>query len=213
LNYAPEGYVSVLSTAYFFPITALLEKLTPLKLNEPNEVQTSNIDNGYSVSIIVLSVLLLESAIGKTQFVQNKQPPMRPVEFVASEYPQSGFSDKIEELFVVRDVIAHNHLWEAQFQWDDQLGMKFVSPPVLRSGYGDPKFRRVIDPSDRTTRLLGINLFPTRIHRADATIVLKTTVEFLLFLQSQNKSYTYMSPSTVRFNGEAVSFVDLVANL
>jgi hypothetical protein len=35
--------------------------------------------------------------------------------------------DSLEELFVVRDAIAHNHVWEAQYSWDDQNEMKLVS--------------------------------------------------------------------------------------
>lgn len=211
------GYVSVLSTNYFLPITTLLEKLEVLELHPPNEVKASDPDNGYSVSLIVLSVLLIESAIGRTQYVMGEQPVKgklrAPVNVVRSEFPDSGFCEKIEELFVVRDVIVHNHIWEASFEWDDQVGMKFVSSPTKRDGYGDPKFDRVVDFAERKTRLLRINLFPTRIHRSDAIIVLQNTVEFLKFLENKNNNYIYMSHLNVKFNGKLERFVELIANL
>ena len=132
--------------------------------------------------------------------------------FVRTTYPISGFVDKIEELFVVRDVIAHNHVWEAQFQWDDEGGLKLMSTQ-LRQGYGDTKFRRVIDGSTRKTRRLDLNVFPTRICRVDAIAVLKVAVDFLLFLENEDRRYFYISPVSVEYHGHHISFVDLVSSL
>ena len=212
LSYTPQEYVSVLSTSYCYPIAALLEKLEVLERNQPNEVKASTPENGFSVAIIVLAVLLLESAIGRTQFVKNIPVPDKPIAFVTSAFPLSGFSSKIEELFVVRDAIAHNHLWEAQFEWDDQLGMKFVTPPTQRSG-GDNKFNRVLDPTNRKTRLLGINLFPTRICREDVIIVLHTAIQFLKFLEQEDRNYVIISTVDVKIFGKITTFVDLITGL
>jgi hypothetical protein len=156
---------------------------------------------------------MLESAIGRTQYVRGEKPPKKPVNFIRTTYPASGFADRIEELFVARDAIAHNHIWEAKITWGDDYGMKLVSAE-LRDGYGDDKkFQRVIDATTRTTKLLGINLFPTRICRADAVAVLKTAIDFLLFLENEDRRYFYFSPHYVKFRGDLRLFTELVASL
>jgi hypothetical protein len=207
-----SGYVSVIGINYLHPLSSLLESLESLNPKGPNEVQASPLENGYSVAIIVLAVLLLESAINRTQYVRGEKPPKKPVNFVRATYPTSAFGDKLEELFVVRDVIVHNHLWEAQITWDEQMTMGLVSAN-REEGYGDKKFDKVLNPAERKTRQLGLNLFPTRICRTDAVLVLKNVVEFLLFLENGDRRYIYISPQPVKFKGNMVNFTDLVASL
>lgn len=205
-----KGYVSVIGVSYLFPITALLEELDALKTKNPNEVQASTFENGYSAAIIVLTVLLLESAISRTQYVNGETPPRKPLDFVGVTYPDSGFSNKLEELFVLRDVIAHNHLWEAKFYWDENLKMRLVSANIVK-GYGDKKFSKVMNPNSRTTRLLNLNLFPTRICYTDTLIVLKNAVDFLLFLENQDRNYIYLSPQYVMYKGHLRPFIKIVS--
>lgn len=208
----PQEYVSIIGFNYLRPIASLLEPLESLDSKGPNEVQASVVENGYSAAIIILTVLLVESAVARTQYIRGETPLKRPLDFVRAIYPNSGFEDKIEELFVVRDAIAHNHVWEAKFSWDEKVGMKLISA-ALEEGYGDRKFRRVLDQAKRKTRQLGINLFPTRICREDARIVLKNAVEFLMFLENQDRRYVYISPQYVKFRGNLIPFVELVAGL
>ncbi len=206
-----QGYISVIGPNYLYPICRLLEVMQTLD-SKPNEVQTSQLDNGYSASIIVLSVLLLESMINRTQYVRGEKPPNKPVDFIRSTFPDSGFADKVEELFVTRDVIAHNHLWETRFVWDDQAGMRLISTQ-LETGYGDKKFERVIDLKERKTKNLGINLFPTRICRQDAITVLKMVFEVLSFLENQDPNSVYISVQPVQFGNTLMMFKDLIAGL
>src|SRR4030066_1748971 len=110
----PEGYISVIGTSYLHPITTLLDALDSHNPKGPNDVQSSTFENGYSASIIVLTVLLIESAISRTQYIMGNKTPKKPIDFVRETYPTSGFPDKLEELFVTRDAIVHNHLWEEQ---------------------------------------------------------------------------------------------------
>lgn len=206
-----HGHVSVIGTNFLYPICRLLEALQALN-SQPNEVQASPLDNGYSASIIVLSVLMLESAINRTQYIRGEKPPKKPLDFLRSAFPDSGFTDKVEELLVARDAIAHNHLWETQFDWDEQAGMRLISTQ-LEKGYGDKKFERAIDFEKRKTKQMGINLPPTRICRQDALTVLKTVFGFLMFLENQNENYIYISGQTVQFGKRILLFSELITNL
>ncbi len=208
----PEGYISIIGFSYLSPIVRLLETLESLDSKGPNPVQASPLENGYSTAIIILTMLLVESAIARTQYVLGEKPPKKALEFVRKTFVSSDFVDQLEELFVVRDVIAHNHVWEAEFIWDDQFGMKLISA-ALEKGYGDKKYAKVFDSATRKTRRLGINLFPTRICREDAIAVLKNAVEFLRFLERLDRRYVYISPQQVNFRGRPRPFVDLVLSL
>ena len=207
-----HNYVTIIGTNYLQPITSLLEELVALDSSEPTEVQAGVFDNGYSAAIIVLTVLLLESAINSSQYILNLDPPMKPVEFVRETFPKSDFGQKLEELFVARDVIAHNHVWEAEIAWDGQ-GAGRLKSAQLRHGFGDKKYRRVTRGADKKTTWLGIDLFPTRISQRDAIIVLKTAVDFLLYLETQDRVYFLFSHEYVKYGGSLIPFVDLVAGL
>jgi hypothetical protein len=202
--------VSVIGTNFLDPITTLLERLESLNPSGPNELQASPPENGYSIALILLTVLMVESAIGRTQYVR-KEKPNNSVEFLRSTYPRCGFVNDIEELFVVRDVIAHNHIWEAAFTVSDEANMKLVSAN-LRQG-GDKKFRGVVKITKRKTSRLGLNVFPTRINRVDAVTVVKKATEFLLFLEKQDRRYFYLSPNTVWYRGKHVRFTKLIAQI
>src|SRR3989344_848989 len=104
-----EDYVSVIGTSYLFPIASLLDALLDLDPSGANEVQTSSKENGYSVAIIVLAVLMVESFVNRAQYLSPQAPRSHnPFEFVRFRYPHSEWADKVRELSVVRDVIAHN---------------------------------------------------------------------------------------------------------
>lgn len=209
---SPDGYVSIIGTSYLLPIAKLLESLEALKSRGPNEVQASSLENGYSAAIAILTVLLLESAISRAQYVLGISPPQKPVEFIRKTYPDCDLADQIEELFVLRDVIAHNHVWEAQMYWDEQGQMKLVEAD-LQTGYGDRKFNKVRNGNKRQTRILDLNLFPTRICRTDAVKVLKSAVDFLLFLENISRNFFYLSPQYVVYNDDHLPFIEIVAEL
>ena len=199
------GFVSVFWTNLLDPVASMVEILIPLKLKDPNSDIPTGPENGYSISIIALTVVMVESVIGRIQYLDfGDTEPQKAVEFIRAKYPE--FADRIEESFVVRDVIVHNHLWKA---WSDNHHTKIVSAD-LREGYGDKKYWNVIDRETRTTKKLRINVFPTSLCRTDAQIVLRTAVEFLLFLEGKDRNYVYLSPQFVKFLGDMIEFTKLV---
>lgn len=121
------GYLSIIGYNYLIPIGTLLKNLYSLKQSNPNEVQSSPKENGYSVSLVVLNVLTLESLIRRTQYLVGKKDIRHPVDFIREEFPDCNIIWSIEELFVIRDVIVHNHVWDAQIVWDDEMIMRFNS--------------------------------------------------------------------------------------
>jgi hypothetical protein len=207
-----NGYVSIVGQALVQPMFDLVEKLESKDPVLPNEVQTGQRENGYSLAIIVLGTILFESALNRTAYVREERGS--GPDYFKKISPDHDTAAEVEEVFAVRNVIAHNHLWEATTTWsDNDEGLKFAEPPKLREGYGDKRHMIVTDPQTRQSRILGINMFPPRIWRRDAYIVLKAIAKGLDVIESMDRSYFYLSPHHFRFQKKTVTFSEVTAQL
>jgi hypothetical protein len=187
----PKNYVSVLFVHLLQPIFDLFELLEHSNPKGPNEVQAGMLENGYAVSVIVLSTLVVESALNRTRYVREELQRESAVDTL-KRLGADDLAQDIVEVFVLRDIIAHNHIWTAAIRWDECGEMALDAAEKLPE-YGDRKFDRVVDPKTRATRRLHLDAFPNRIHRATAIVVLKKTVEVLKFLEGLDRRYVYLS--------------------
>jgi hypothetical protein len=207
-----NGYVSVVGHSLIQPILDLVEKLESKPPVHPNEVQTGQRENGYSLAIIVLSAILFESVLNRTAYVRGEK--QSGPDYFKEISPDKRTAAEIEEIFAVRNVIAHNHLWEAKTTWSEKDGgLIFAEPPTLREGYGDRRHVAVIDPKTRKSRFLGINMFPPRIWRRDAYIVMKAVAKGIRVIESIDRRYFYLSPNHFRFQKKTVTFSELTGEL
>ena len=205
------GYVSVIGFSYLYPLIDLLDKLLRLE-GSPNEVQASSQENGYASAIIVLSVLMVESAIARAKCDMKIEKPKSALQFMRSRFSQYPGLPILEELFVIRDAIVHNHLWQARITWTQNWDMKLQSAEKWEGSW-DSKLSLVLDPETRKTKILGLNLFPTRIAKDDAILVIKRAAEILQFIEANGSPLVDVSDQDVEFRGHLVSFVDLVSSL
>jgi hypothetical protein len=205
-----HDYVSAVFVHLLQPIADLCDRMLRLPTSEPNEVQTSPRENGYAISIIALTAFLLEGACGRTRYVSGQKQCSPAATFRA--LGANALAERIEEIFVVRDAIAHAHLWKAKISWT-QNDLRFAQLPERLPGYGDSKFQRVVDLNSRTTRQLKLDVFPTRIHRHTAIGVLKQAAEALRFLESQNRQFVYLTPQDVKFRGRLIPFYKWIREL
>lgn len=204
-----HNYVSVLFVNLLQPVFDLFGLLDRCDPQGPNEVQAGSLENGYAVSVTVLATLIVESAVNRTRYVRAEHQR----ESAVATLKRLGAGDlgsDIEEVFVLRDAIAHNHIWIAATRWDDKGGMALDSAKKFAE-YGDQKFRSVVDPATRLTRRLQLDVFPNRIHRGTAVVVLKKVVEALRFLEALDRRYVYLSqPWHVARGKQLVPFYDWV---
>jgi hypothetical protein len=207
-----NSYVSVVGHTLIQPMLVLVENLEAMSPMYPNEIKTGQHENGYSLAIIVLGALLFESALNRTAYVRQEEKKNRkrtPPGYFKKISPDKTVAAEIEEVFAVRNVIAHNHLWD----WTETEDFKFAKPPQLRKGYGDDRHVKVTDPQTRKSRILGINMFPGRIWRRDAYIVLKTVAKGLAVIESMDRRYFYLSPNHFRFQKKTVTLSQMTAQL
>ena len=173
-----------------------------MRVAEPNEVQTSQYENGFSCGIIALSLFLLESAINRTKYIRGEKVKSDLQKYFLSLSKDKMLSNEIDEIIAVRDAIVHNHLWEANVFWDRASSLKFSEPPKLIQGYGNERRRRVMNESSRLTHKLGLNLFPPRIWRRDAYVILGVVYKALATLENIDYNYFTITNRYFMFSGE-----------
>jgi hypothetical protein len=66
-----HDYVSAVFIRLLQPIADLCDRMLQLGCGEPNEVQTSPMENGYAISIVALAAFLLDGACGRARFVSG----------------------------------------------------------------------------------------------------------------------------------------------
>jgi hypothetical protein len=208
-----DQLVTIVGSSYFQPITDLTARLLgrpkPTS-NEVNEVQTSSHENGYCASLVLLLVAMLESYVMRVRYINRDRFPIKRisvVDYLLQLYPDYQRRDELIEVFVVRDVIAHNHLWEIDFSWSEESAMTLLRADK-ESTAGDTKYKKVVD-EQRKTKTLGLNILPTKVDRTDVFKVFDIVWETLMFLEKKKRNQCYVSHIHVRFNGQTRLFGEL----
>jgi len=203
MNTTPN-YVSVLFPNLLQPIVDLFDLMEQKGPTGPNPVQASRNENGYSVSIAILAALAIESVCNRVRYVLGDTDRKEAFQTLREDLGAVELADDVEEVFVVRDAIAHNHLWEATIAENDEKGLDLISA-TLRPGYGDKKFARIVDTKTRQTRRLHLDVFPNRIHRKTAIVAIQKCAEVLRFLEKKDIRFVSIEPIIVR-GSEVVGF-------
>lgn len=191
-----HNYVSVLWASLLQPIVDLFDLMEKIGPKGPNEVRASMAENGYAASIAILTALVVESVCNRVRY-ERGDPDRKGAVQTLRELQAAGLADDVEELFVLRDAIAHNHMWEATIANDETKGLVLVSA-TKRPGYGDDKFDRTVDLETRQTRRLQLDVFPNRIHRQTAVVAIRKCAEVLRFLEDTNIRFLgYTDPHVV----------------
>lgn len=204
--------VTIIGSAYFEAISVLLEKLE--KYDEGNSLgfQAGFYENGFSASICILSVVALESYVMRVRYINNavdhdlnrKTVP----DYLKSIYPDFPYEKETKEIFVVRDLLAHNHLWEVEL--DLQKGKGMTEKNSTRKSSGDGKYSLCVEDKASKTKILGLNIKPTKIGPEDARAILKIMWRVLLFLENKNRNQCYVSHLNVTHKGRQVAMGELV---
>jgi hypothetical protein len=207
-----DSMVTIVGSSYFEPISVLLENLKKYDNGKSGEVQSGYYVNGYACSICLLSVVCLESYVMRVRFInkatQAEIDKTSVPEYLANLYPDFPLIEEVREIFILRDLIAHNHLWEIYFLWDDDKGI--MPQSVKKRSTGDRKYRSAVDTGNNMTQKLGLNINPVRIDAADVTKVLHTMWRTMIFLEKKNRSQCYVSHLFVKHNGKRVKFGEVI---
>lgn len=145
---------------------------------DKKQFQVSIYENAYATAGIVLVILGLESYRNRI-FNLDKQSVGKSVskdlakvfKEKNSKFPEKDFENLLNEIFILRDVIVHNHIYKVKIFFDSDwevLGHR----QTLEKGYGDTKFRALTNSRTKKTNFLKLNVQPGKIGFEDLLLVL-----------------------------------------
>lgn len=207
----PAKMVTVLGSAYFQPIADLIERLTRRKRSRPTRVKSREDESGYSAAAVLLLVAMFESYTSRIRFAQSgvvQDSDRSAIAVVLSVFPKLRHRKALEDVYVLRDLLMHGHLWEIEYEWGGPVPM-VLKKATLHTAYGDSKFKKRVNMQTHRTKALGLSAFPSRVDRRDLLKVFRVVWKTLLRFEDQNRFQCYVSHLQVRFRGEKVLFSSL----
>jgi hypothetical protein len=206
-----DNLITVVGGAYFQPITDLVVRLQTLSPEASrDEVHVSPRENGYAAAICLLSVVALESFLMRVRYFKHGEPTPSALNMFRYLYPAYPRKDDVAEAFVVRDLLAHNHLWEITYKWEEEDNSTQLLEALHSFGMKDAKYKDYVDAADRRTKGLRFHVLPSRVDRRDAATIVKVVWEALEYMDADDHTACPASPGFVKFGKEMVRFRDLV---
>ena len=207
--------VSILGDSYFQPIADLIDRWLARPRPRSTSVQSAYFENGYAASVVLLLVAMFESYVVRVRYIQRATVPKdlrNALDVLNCLYPRLRHRKALVDVYVLRDTIFHNHLWEIDYFWGGSPSM-VLRTAVKHAAFRDRKYSARVNPNTRRTKALGLSVVPTRVDRRDVKRVFGTVWKTLLFLESKNRNQCHVSGTTTRFRGKAVPFGDLIGYL
>jgi hypothetical protein len=173
-----ETLVSILGSSYFQPIADLIARWFLKPRPRANAVQSGYYEYGYSASVILLLIAMFESYIVRVRYINKRVPNSlrSAIDVLFYIYPSIRNKMALTEIYVLRDAIFHNHLWEIDFSWSGSPVM-VMHGATKHPAFGDKKYTARVDTIKRRTKALGLSIVPTRINRTDARKVIRHSME------------------------------------
>ena len=207
--------VTILGSAYFEPIADLIDRLTKPKRSRPNRIKSGEHESGYAASCVLLLVAMFESYASRLRWAQGARVPdstRSAVDVVLTVFPKLRHQKALQDVYVLRDLLMHGHVWEVEYEWGGPVPLKLLSA-TMHTAYGDKKFRSRVNMNTHRTKALGLSVFPSRVDRTDLVKVFETIWKTLLVLEADNRFHCYVSHLHVRYRGKSVLFSSLATEL
>lgn len=205
-----------MGSAYLQPIADLLAKLLTQPISGAGPAGTSMHENGYSAALVVLIVAVLESYTARLRFVRSAEGVagnLSTPDLLAKYFPELPTRDELVEVFLVRNVLAHNHVWHLDVSDFAAAGSPTLATPKELGYQTNKHYDHVVDISARQTRSLLLNVSPTAVDRFDVKKVFDVVWRTLKFMNAQNYSHTPLAGCGVKFRGKHRQFEDLLGEI
>lgn len=210
-----DDVVTVIGSAYLQPIADLLQNLLRKDPGGPFPGGSGVRENGYSASIVVLLVAMLESYTSRLRFVRNSEVVAggRSAPDLLMEYfPDLPMKDDLIEIVLVRNVVVHNHIWHLDVS-NYEADLRTIFTPQDLGFQTNKHYGDVVDVASRKTRRLGLNVNPTAVDRRDVLAIFRTVWTTLEFMNRKNFGHTPLAGRTVVFFGKFRQFDELIGEV
>lgn len=209
---AVPDVITIIGTAYLQPIADLLEKLLKKPISGVGPGGTSGHENGYSAAVIVLLVAVLESYTSRVRFLRRNESTAGSLgtpELLATYFPSLPTRSELVEVCLVRNVLAHNHVWHLDVSDYEQAGAPTLATPRELGFQTNKHYESVVDVPTRKTRTLGLSVNPACVDRSDVRKVFRVVWSTLVFMNTEDFRQTPLAGWTVAFCGKRQDFAAL----
>lgn len=204
----PDNLVTIVGPAYFQPIADLIDRwLTIAGRTRPNRVQSGYYEHGYASAVVLLLVAAFESYVARVRYIQGSKISSScrsALDVVRALYPKLRHMKALEEVYVLRDTLAHNYLWVIDYEYGSSPSMVMKSAQKSPAYGNHAKFRSRVDMATHKTKALGLHVLPSRIDRRDARKVFQTVWKTLRRFEQMSMQQCSIRTERVRFRGETV---------
>ncbi|WP_421955778.1 hypothetical protein [Polaromonas sp.] len=210
--------ITIVGGAFHQPIADLIGRLAARHPKPAESYSAGYFENGYCASIAILLVLAFESYVSRISYLRmralgesRKSAPISTHEYIKRIAPSFPLLEELQDIYVVRDGLAHGHLWSVDYvlrsKGTDVIGRG------LFEGFGDNKMRTRVDLETGKTRFLGINVLPTSIGLKDAAMIFRVIALSLDHLVKVGLIEQPAVRGHVRYDGRTLQFWSLHAVL
>ncbi|WP_442763791.1 hypothetical protein [Malikia spinosa] len=214
-SHAVSDIISIIGTSYFQPVADLVERMLQHEPVAENSSATGHFENGYAAAITILLVAMLESFVSRIRFLRNNE--------VVSErdvpdqleifFPDLPHKTELSEVFLLRNIVVHNHVWHLALGESDEPETKTLATPKQLGFKPKKTYDSIVDVAKRKTVALGLSASPTSVDRHDVGIVFRVVWKTLVFMNEKNFSHTPLAGQAVKFCGKICQFSDLAKSL
>jgi hypothetical protein len=212
----PFQIITIIGTQFYQPIADLSSKLVSRQYHKPDRVGSNYYVGGYSAAIILLLAASIESVVQRDRYFYLKTKPTSKPSSVVRIYSKEILHYRrhmhLQEVFDVRNSIAHNHIWEVEFLTPPMGGFRHKKSQIVP---GSHRLGKVPPPNTRIprTRRIKLNLQPNRLDRTDVVKVMFANLHVLAHLLIRGNSPINYSDDIVGFKRKRIPFSDLLLEI
>ena len=211
-----EDIITVVGSSYYEPIGGLVHKLLARERLGATTVKRGYRENGYSCAVVLLLVVAFESYITRVSYLQRqvlaggipKTKKTSVPDYLAQLRKSFSLRKSLTEVFVLRDVLAHNHLWTLTIS-NHQSKHLILRLAVKDAEFGDYKYSVSVNPRTRRTSVLGLNVVPTSVGLREVAKVFDILWRALQFLEKAKLLERAAFDTNVRYDGKMQKFWEL----
>ena len=202
--------ITIIGSSYYQPIADLVDKLIAAASRRQAGSESSHAENGYAAACVVLLVALLESFTARVRFKRGTEikgtPPVP--DLIATLFPSCPTNGLLHEVFLLRNIVAHNHVWHLDVSQGTENPKTLAEPRAL--GFSVNKnYESLVDVAALRTVTLNLSATPDRVGVSEVRAVFETVWLTLEHMNSVSFDHTPLAGRQVSFRGSRVAFESL----
>jgi hypothetical protein len=207
--------ITVVGSAYYQPIADLVDKLAAAATRRPAGSTVSHRENGYAAACVVLLVAVLESFTSRVRFKRASEinGSLAIPDMLISLFPTLPTREVIHEVFLLRNIVVHNHLWHLNVSDDERPEPQTLASPRDLGFNVNKNYDTLVDTVSRRTVKLGMSAVPTGVGVSDVRSVFEAVWQTLEHMHQINYDHTPLAGRRIRFRGKPVDFESLLEPL